>query len=65
MRKGAELGRLPLYFCDVANGESLLRPLDLDLFGNITNWPKDFFGDELGEMAAMTEAQIRRVSERR
>lgn len=54
-----------LYFCDVANGESLLRPLDLDLFGNITNWPKDFFGDELGEMAAMTEARIRRASEQR
>lgn len=52
-----------LYFCDIDHGESQLRPLQLDLFGNIVNWPKDFFGDELGEMAAMTEARIRRMQE--
>jgi predicted ATPase len=50
-----------LYFCDIDHGESKLRPLQLDLFGNIRNWPKDFFGDELGEMAAMTEAKLRRM----
>lgn len=52
-----------LYFCDIDHGESKLRPLQLDLFGNIRNWPKDFFGDELGEMAAMTEAKLRRMQE--
>jgi predicted ATPase len=52
-----------LYFCDIDHGESQLRSLQLDLFGNITNWPKDFFGDEMGEMAAMTEARIRRMQE--
>ncbi len=41
-----------LYFCDIADGASRLTPLELDVFGNITNWPKDFFGDEFGEMAA-------------
>ena len=33
-----------------------IEPLKVDDFGNITNWPKDFFGDEIGDLAAMTEA---------
>ncbi|HSG40958.1 MAG TPA: DUF3696 domain-containing protein, partial [Thermoanaerobaculia bacterium] len=49
-----------LYFCSTEKGESRLTPLDLDLFGNIKNWPKDFFGDEFGEIAAMSEAMLER-----
>jgi len=49
-----------LYFCQVANGGSALTRLDVDLLGNIENWPKDFFGDEFGEMAAMTKAAMAR-----
>jgi hypothetical protein len=32
----------------------------MDLFGNIENWPKDFFGDEFGEIAAMSQAAMER-----
>ena len=49
-----------LYFCDMKDGTSKLRTLELDLFGNITNWPKNFFGDEFGEIAAMTRAAMER-----
>jgi predicted ATPase len=49
-----------LYFCNVANGASVLTELDVDLLGNIKNWPRDFFGDEFGEMAAMTKAAMTR-----
>jgi len=49
-----------LYFCDIVGGTSELRPLDLDIFGNITNWPQNFFGDDFGEMAATTKAAILR-----
>jgi len=49
-----------LYFCETDNGNSSLTPLHLDLFGNITNWPRDFFGDQFGEIAAMTKAAIKR-----
>jgi predicted ATPase len=49
-----------LYFCSTETGESHLTPLDLDLFGNIKNWPKDFFGDEFGEIAAMSQAALER-----
>ncbi|HET7201413.1 MAG TPA: DUF3696 domain-containing protein [Burkholderiales bacterium] len=54
-----------LYFCSTEKGESRLTPLDLDEFGNITNWPKDFFGDELGEIAAMSQAVLERKKKRR
>lgn len=47
-----------LYFCDTVAEGSRLVSLDVDLFGNITNWPKDFFGDEFGEMAAITQAAM-------
>ncbi len=49
-----------LYFCDIKGGGSALQPLHLDLFGNITNWPAGFFGDEFEEMAAMTKAIVAR-----
>lgn len=49
-----------LYFCERINGESTLKKLDLDSFGKIRNWPKGFFGDEMTELAAMSEAVIKR-----
>lgn len=50
-----------LYFCATnTQGVSQLQVLQLDPFGNITNWPKDFFGDEFGEIAAMQEAALKR-----
>lgn len=49
-----------LYFCDIKGGESRLTELQIDLLGNITNWPSDFFGDQIGEMAAITRAQMLR-----
>lgn len=49
-----------LYFCDVCGTGSRLTELDVDLYGSIKNWPKDFFGDEFGEMAAITEAAAKR-----
>jgi predicted ATPase len=52
-----------LYFCEVTETGSRLQGLDVDLFGNIRNWPKDFFGDEFGEMAAITKAAMERKRE--
>jgi predicted ATPase len=50
-----------LYFCTAnAQGTSHAEALQLDPFGNITNWPKDFFGDEMGDLLAMTEAAMKR-----
>lgn len=52
-----------LYFCEMVDGESRISELKLDEYGNIANWPKDFFGDEFGEMAAITKAQMTRRME--
>lgn len=49
-----------LYFCKEDEGVSKLDALEVDLFGNITNWPEDFFGDQFGEIAAMSEAALKR-----
>ncbi len=50
-----------LYFCQLnEQGNSQLIPLELDAYGNINNWPIGFFGDEMGELLAMTEAAIKR-----
>ncbi len=49
-----------LYFCSLEHGESKLTPLELDEYGNIHNYPKDFFGDRFDEVAATAEAGIKR-----
>lgn len=49
-----------LYFCQMGQTHSTLTPLELDMFGNILNWPKEFFGDEFGELAAITRAAMER-----
>ncbi len=49
-----------LYFCDRSGGRSRLSRLDVDLFGEISNWPEAFFGDEFDEMAQTDLAAARR-----
>jgi AAA domain, putative AbiEii toxin, Type IV TA system/Protein of unknown function (DUF3696) len=50
-----------LYFCSKENGASEARRLQLNLYGYIENWPEGFFGDQMGEVTAMTEATHRRL----
>lgn len=52
-----------LYFCSAHDQGSSITGLAVDLFGNISNWPDGFFGDELGELAAMTKASMQRQLE--
>jgi len=37
---------LAAYFAEMNNGEARLNELQIDEYGNIRNWPKDFFGDD-------------------
>jgi predicted ATPase len=57
---GISPAEIALYFCDIDEAGSKLTPLEVDLFGSIKNWPKDFFGDEFGELAAITKAAMHR-----
>lgn len=49
-----------IYFCEPGPSGSSVRKLDVDVFGNIRNWPESFFGDEMGDVVAMTEAAMKR-----
>jgi predicted ATPase len=54
-----------LYFIETSQGRSEIHELKVDEYGNIANWPQDFFGDEMGDLAAMTEATAERRTRRR
>ena len=52
-----------LYFVSSQRGQAHLSDLVLNEWGEIENWPERFFGDEMGEIAAITEASLRRKME--
>ena len=49
-----------LYFCRNDEGVSNIQRLEMDEFGNISNWPENFFGNEMGELFARAEAEMER-----
>jgi predicted ATPase len=49
-----------VYFCEGTGSGNRAKPLEVDLYGNITNWPKDFFGDQMTDIAVMQKEGIRR-----
>jgi predicted ATPase len=48
------------YFARTTGAESTLEALQMDLFGNIQNWPPNFFGDSMGDLMAMQKAAAER-----
>lgn len=50
-----------LYFCDAPKGISKSTPLEVDLFGNILNWPERFMGDAFTETAKAEVARLKRM----
>ena len=60
--KGISHDDVGLFFCWAGDSDraSSLTHLELDTYGNIRNWPKDFFGDQFGEIAAMADAAMTR-----
>jgi predicted ATPase len=48
-----------IYFCRNTENGAELKALELDLFGEIDNWPVDFFGDQMGDIAKRTIAAMR------
>jgi predicted ATPase len=51
-----------LYFVHTEPDHARLEQLDVDMFGNIKNWPQGFFGDEMEDLVARTKAQADRIS---
>ena len=56
-------GDVALYFCDNDGEESNISQLQFDDCGSISNWPEDFFGDAMGETAAIVSAGLRHRAE--
>jgi predicted ATPase len=50
-----------MYFVTARAGAAEVQELDIDAYGNIQNWPQDFFGDEMGDLVARAEAQAQRT----
>lgn len=50
------------YLCQFDGRESIAQPLELDLYGRISNWPEDFFGDLLSEAIEAQKARIQRIA---
>ncbi len=49
-----------IYFVHDGQEGAAIEELKLDMFGEIENWPEGFFGDDLGEIAARTQAAMDR-----
>jgi len=48
------------YFANINSKPTKLEALKVDRFGNILNWPHDFFGDEMGDIAAQSLAAMQK-----
>ena len=53
-----------LYFVSMSERGAQLSDLALNKWGEIENWPDNFFGDEMGEIAAIAKTSLRRKLER-
>ena len=58
--EGISVDKTAFHFCEIDNGNSKAEQLEVDEYGNISNWPKDFFGDEMGDVAKKTKAEMKR-----
>ena len=53
---------IAIYFCEsLANGKAKMTPLEVDLYGNIINWPENFFGDEMADISGRASAAAERM----
>ncbi|MGE4192451.1 MAG: DUF3696 domain-containing protein [Pseudodesulfovibrio sp.] len=48
------------YFANTTKTPATLDPLQIDLFGNIQNWPENFFGDEMGDITGQAKAAMKK-----
>lgn len=52
-----------IYFCKRTGNTTQLEPLKVNLYGDIENWPENFFGDEMADLTARTVAAMNRQQE--
>ena len=52
--------KISAYFANITKTPATLEPLQIDLFGNIQNWPENFFGDEMGDISEQAKAAMKK-----
>lgn len=52
--------KVSAYFANVAKTPAVLESLQIDMFGNVLNWPENFFGDEIGDITEQAKAAMKR-----
>ena len=48
------------YFANISKTPATLEPLQIDIFGNIQNWPENFFGEEMGDITEQAKAAMKK-----
>jgi hypothetical protein len=48
------------YFANIDKIPPTLDLLQIDIFGNIQNWPENFFGDEMGDITEQAKAAMKK-----
>ena len=64
-REEVSIADAAMYFVERDGKNANLLPLAVDDFGRVKNWPKEFFGDTLGETREQTTLAIKRAKELR
>jgi predicted ATPase len=49
-----------IYFCKRVGSATVLEPLEVNMYGDIENWPENFFGNEMADLTARTVAAMNR-----
>ncbi len=52
--------KISAHFADIVKTPAKLEPLQIDIFGNILNWPENFFGDEMGDITKQAKAAMKK-----
>ena len=53
-------GKVSAYFANIGKTPATLDSLQLDIFGNILNWPENFFGAEMDDITERALAAMRK-----
>ena len=52
--------KVSISFANSSNAPATLEPLQIDTYGNIKNWPENFFGDEMGDIMKQANAAMQK-----
>lgn len=52
--------KVSAYFANISKTPATLEPLQIDVFGNIQNWPENFFGDEMVDITGQAKAAMKK-----